>query len=318
MPARDISTGTHSKVSRLRENTDKVRFSIVILTFCRDDALQENLTELASMVGTRGDTEIVLVDNNEDDLDRASFLREFRNAICHKPGVNRGVSGGRNDGIQRASGGILVFLDDDAFISPTNFLDEIGRLFGEEPNVGILAFRSTNYYTRRIDRIEFPHTDKKRDPDRPFKTFRYIGVGHAMQRGLLDRVGLYEDDFFYAGEEFDLAYRAIKAGYEIRYSPEISVLHKKNLAGRLPAPQIVERTLLNKLRVGFMHLPEPYRVVNAFLWWGHAVWWSRGRANLFTVWRQYRDWTRSHPEKRQPISGAALAYFHSCGANLWK
>ena len=293
-------------------------FSIIILTFCRDEALQENLLALASMIEARDDAEVVLIDNNEDTIDRAAFLQPFSNAVYYKPGVNRGVSGGRNDGISKASGKILVFLDDDAFISPANFLDEIGRLFEEEPSVGILAFRSTNYYTRQIDRMEFPHTDKSRDPCIPFKTFRYIGVGHAMRREVIDRIGLYEDDFFYAGEEFDLAYRAIKAGYEIRYSPEIAVLHKKSPAGRLPAPRMVERTLLNKLRVGFMHLPEPYRVVNALLWYGHAAWWSRGRANLFAVWCQYRDWTRRHPEKRQPISGTALDYFHSCGANLWK
>jgi GT2 family glycosyltransferase len=295
-----------------------VRYSIVIITFRRDDALQENLAELSGLIGARQDTETVLVDNNEDEIDRAVFLGGFANKVYYKPGVNRGVTGGRNDGIEHASGIILVFLDDDASITSPNFLGDIDRIFSADPQLGILAFRSTNFYTRKMDRLEFPHTDKSRDPALPFKTFRYIGVGHAIRREVFDRVGLYEDDFFYAAEEFDMSYRAIKAGYTIRYSPEIGVLHKKHPSGRLPAPQMVERSLLNKMRVGFMHLPGRYRLVNAVLWTVYAIWLSRGRANLFSVWRRYRDWTLAHPERRQPLAGSALAYVRACGAHIWK
>jgi GT2 family glycosyltransferase len=270
------------------------------------------------MIGTRGDAQVILVDNNEDAIDRSAFLTGFRNPICYKPGVNRGVSGGRNDGIAKADADYLIFLDDDAFISPPDFLDQIARLFQEEPLTGILAFQSTNFYTRSIDRAEFPHTDKKRDPEQPFKTFRYIGVGHAIRSEVFERVGRYEDDFFYAMEEFDMSYRAIKAGYEIRYSPEIRVLHKKHASGRLPAPRTVEQTWLNKMRVNFMHLPAPYFVASATLWTFYALWWSRGRVDLVSGFRRYRKWTHANPNKRQPIHGAALAYFHGCGAQLWK
>jgi GT2 family glycosyltransferase len=293
-------------------------YSIVIISFRRDDALQENLADLAAKLRGRDDVELMLVDNNEDDADRATFLTGFRRSVYYKPGVNRGVAGGRNDGVTRSSGAILVFLDDDAFISPHDFVDRIGTIFTAEPGVGILAFRSFNYYTRKMERMEFPHTNKSLDPAKPFKTFRYIGVAHAIRREVFERAGLYDDDFFYGMEEFDLAYRAVKAAYEIRYSPEIEVLHKKNPKGRLPASQVVERMLLNKMRVNFMHLPSPYAYVSATLWNAYAIWWSRGRANLPAVWRRYTQWTRANPHKRRPISGSALAYFRACGAQLWK
>jgi hypothetical protein len=42
---------------------------------------------------------------------------------------------------------------------------------------------------------------------------------------VLDKVGLFDPQFFLYGEEVDLCRRIKKAGYEIWYWPDISVLH---------------------------------------------------------------------------------------------
>lgn len=292
-------------------------YSIVIITFRRDGALAENLEDLRQKVGVRDDIELVLVDNNEDTKDRSSMLRGFRNPVYLKLGVNRGVAGGRNAGVASSHGQILIFLDDDAFIGPIDFPDRLSRLFNAEAKLGIIAFRSFNYYTGKMDRAEFPHTNKNRNPERSFKTFRFIGVGHAIRRAVFEKAGLYDDEFFYAMEEFDLSFRAIKMGFQIQYVPDVEVRHKKNASGRLPSKLAVEQTLLNKLRVNYMHLPLAYAFVSNCIWFGYSFYRSRGRADLRSVWVKYQAWAALNAARRVPFDTDARRYLSACGARLW-
>ena len=294
------------------------RYSLIIITFRRDDILQENLDMLSEAIGMREDCELVLIDNNEDALNRSAFFDRFRHATYYKPRVNRGVSGGRNDGLARAKGEILIFLDDDAFIHPPNFPDRLGEIFDRDTRLGAVAFKSVNYYTGKSDPSEFPHTNKRRDPDQSFLTFRFIGVGHAIRASALKQTGPYVDDFFYAGEEFDLSWRLIKCGYTILYEPDIWVQHKKHPGGRLSGSRACEQLLLNKLRLAYMHLPLGYFILNSALWCAFAIWLARGHLDLIAVARRYISWRRDNRDKRQPMGAAAIAYVRECGGAVWR
>jgi GT2 family glycosyltransferase len=294
------------------------RYSLIIISFKRDDVLKENLEYLSGMVGHRDDCELVLIDNNEDSTDRAPYLESFRKALYYKPGKNRGVSGGRNDGISRAKGAILIFIDDDAFIQPADFPDLVGQAFEADPRLGAIAFKSINFYTGKIEPAEFPHTDKRRDPNKRFLTFRFIGVGHALRSSAIAEVGLYVDDFFFAAEEFDLCWRLIKHQFKILYLPDIWVRHKHDPGGRMSGKHVVEQMLLNKLRLGYMHLPSRYFLLNAALWSGFAIKLSHGRASLPRVWLRFFGWWRQNRAKRVPMKSAAVAYIRECGGVIWR
>ena len=295
-----------------------LKYSIVIISFKRDDVLKENLQYLSGLLTARDDCELVLVDNNEDAEDRSGYLDAFPQRTYYKPGKNRGVSGGRNDGIARAKGAYLIFIDDDAFIQPPDFVDRIGRAFDRDPELGAIAVKSINFYSGKIEPAEFPHTDKRRDPDTKFLTFRFIGVGHAIRASALAQVGVYVDDFFFAAEEFDLCWRLIKARFKILYLPEIWVRHKRAAGGRMSGKDVFERLLLNKLRLGYMHLPLRYFVLNAMLWSGIAIKLSRGRASIPRVWVRFFTWRRKNKDQRAPMNEAAIAYVRQCGGAVWR
>jgi len=48
-----------------------------------------------------------------------------------------------------------------------------------------------------------------------------------MRREALDKTGLLDEDFFMYGEDIDLSYRIIKAGYKNFYFPETRIIHYK-------------------------------------------------------------------------------------------
>lgn len=152
-----------------------MKYSIIIITYNRDDILEETLSHLYKVIGENLDEcEVVFVDNNADKIDRSGYLKAFPHAQYIPMDYNGGVTGGRNAGIKQSRGEYLIFIDDDAFLhSKKNPLDLIAEAFKEHPRVKILAHKSINYYTGKIDRNEFPHPDKSRDSD---QTFRPIDI----------------------------------------------------------------------------------------------------------------------------------------------
>lgn len=296
-----------------------IKYSIIVLTYRRDDVLAEMFQHLSSTITKNIDNcEVILVDNNQDSFDRSIYLKNFNHSQYIKTDKNKGVAGGRNEGIRNAKGDYLLFIDDDAFIYPVNCLDLIVEAFNKFPEVKILAHKSINYYTSTIGKWEFPHPNKNLDPDMEFKTYWFIGVAHSIRKELFDAVGLYEEDFFYSMEEWDLSYRTINKGYNILYYPNVWVYHKKHPEGRLINLKLLEYHLLNKMKVGYMHLPMQYFFINCFLWGIYALYKSNFKVNLFTLIKKFLVWKEASKSKRNVLNKLAIKYVKSCGGNLWR
>lgn len=292
--------------------------SVIVITFQRDDAVLENLAHLTELIGSQQDCEMVLVDNNPDDVDRSHFIENFARPVYVKCGENRGVSGGRNAGIRAATGNFLIFVDDDAFVHPANFLELFQNAFAENPKLGIVAVKSINFYSQKVQPHEFPHTDKSLPKDETFKTFRYIGVCHAFRKSMIDKLGIYDEDFFYGAEEFDLSYRAINAGYEMLYLPKIWVFHKKAEGGRLTPLELQKLLLTNKLKVAVRYLPWYILPINVAMWLAFSLHRSKYRLNVLTPFKTVLKWAGTPAAKRQPLTPAALSYIRSVGGNVLK
>ncbi len=72
-------------------------------------------------------------------------------------------------------------------------------------------------------------------------------------------------DFFFSMEEFDMSYKALKQGFKIKYVPDIHVIHKKDTRGRSSSEFLLKMTLLNKMKIAYLHLPNFTMLANIFL-----------------------------------------------------
>ena len=275
-------------------------FSVVVVTYRRDDALLQTLADLRPVLAGH-DAELILVDNNGDGVDRMGMLDGFDRVSLIRETDNLGVAGGRNVGITGARGAILVFLDDDASFSGVGILDRIQAVFDEDAAIGAMAFRSFDAADGREDPTEFPHTDKRRPTDAPFDTFRFIGVGHALRRDALEQVGTYLPEFFYSMEEFDLSYRLLAHGWRIVYRPSVTVLHRRDQAGRIPSRHRVEMSVLNKLRIAFMHLPKRQAALSAVAWLGHGFAMRHGPYRIDRVVVQFVGWALRNQDRKSVV-----------------
>lgn len=292
-------------------------FSVVVVTYRRDDALLQTLAELRSVLAGH-DAELILVDNNADGIDRIGMLEGFKRASLLTQASNLGVAGGRNVGIGGSRGSLLVFLDDDASFGAPDPLATIRAAFDEDPSIGAVAFRSFDAADGREDPTEFPHTDKRLPSDRPIDTFRFIGVGHALRRDAIEQVGTYLPEFFYSMEEFDLSYRLLAHGWRIVYRPAVTVVHRRDPAGRMPSRHRVEMSVLNKLRIAFMHLPRRQAVLSAIAWIGHGFAMRRGLYRVDKVVVEFLGWALTNLERRRPMEPRVMRRIRDMGGVAWR
>jgi GT2 family glycosyltransferase len=143
----------------------------------------------------------------------------------------------------------------------------------------------------------------------------FLGGAHAIRRSLFERIGGYHDSFVFGEEELDLSYRAIQAGYEIFYSPDIVVHHD-------PMPSVLQSMgrpqaeifyhVRNRLFLAKQFLPAAYLAPYLGLWLSrYAI--SALRNGTFP---DYIGGIRSGlrtlgAHTRTPLQGAALSYLRS-------
>ncbi len=140
----------------------------------------------------------------------------------------RGQTFARNAAIKAALGEIIVFTDDDVLVTE-NWLDEIHAEFAADPSLYILNGRVL-LASDELQRISFLPYEKREYFGLPNGVNFVIGANMAFRRELFDRIGLFDlrlgpGRFFGGGDDTELVYRGLKAGYRLLYAPNVLVYH---------------------------------------------------------------------------------------------
>ena len=268
--------------------------------------------------------EVIIVNNasTEDYSELKDFIQsnpEIPFRYFDAP-VNLGVAKGRNFALQKGSAPIVIMLDDDALLknkeSLVNLLEEFDTKNTERPKA-IISFKVLYLENLQMQVNAFPHKKFDELKERSFfQTYYYAGGAHAIKREVINRIGVYPEDFFYGMEEYDLAYRILDQGYSIVYSDKIIMLHKESPLGRQPKREKLRMMWTNKTKVAWRHLPKKYFYSTALMWSFQYL-----RKSGFDLKGFFAGWGNifSIPsnEKRNLLSNSSLDYLKDVGARLW-
>ena len=227
---------------------------------------EELVITLSSLKRQDSDFELIVVDNGSENESSKKVREIWPEAKIIKLKLNQGVSGGRNRGIEAATGEIIVFLDDDASFASRNALSRIRKRFEEDPDLGILAANSYLTATGKPEIAAIPRRDKK-VIDTDYQASYFCGVGFALRRDLIEKIGLFFERFFYSCEELDLSWRTIESGYRIMWAADIVVLHRCSPVVRTRG-RWVHSNARNRVWLAVRHLPWRYVLSYTVLWWG--------------------------------------------------
>lgn len=178
---------------------------------------------------------------------------------------NLGIPGGRNVGIEAFGPGggdvdALLFLDDDGLLPQNDTADLCRAAFTADPELGIISFRIADPDTGETQRRHVPRL-RASDPLRSSRVTTFLGGANGVRTKVLEQVGGLPDEFFYAHEETDLAWRAQNAGWAIDYRADM-VLHHPTTA---PSRHAVYHRMVARNRVWLARRNLPALLIPAYL-----------------------------------------------------
>ena len=221
----------------------------------------DDLARAVKSVITQREVEVdCLVVINAPSSDVVGSLTGARTYVA---GRNLGIPGGRNEGTRRVSGDIVLFLDDDAVLSDDQVLCSAVERFAAEPRLGILSLRIIDPDGGPGARRHVPRLYVG-DPAVGSEVTTFLGGACIVRRSVLEEVGWFPEDFFYAHEETSVAWRALDAGWRIRYAGDLSVCHPATAPARHAHYHYL--TARNRVLLARRHLPWPVAVIYLGIW----------------------------------------------------
>jgi hypothetical protein len=222
----ELTAALLESLSKVRKNHE-LNFEVFVVNLTPDDGLHKILQE------------------------KYPWVREIQ-------AQNRGFAANNNVAIPHAKGRYLLFLNNDTTV-PTGTLSEMVRLMDGDPQIGA----ATCYIELALGGMDvdchrgfptpwasfchftglaklFPRSiifGRYHQTWKDFKKTHEIdaccGAFMLVRRELIDRLGAWDESFFFYGEDLDWCYRIKDAGFKIVYHPRVKIIHHKGATSGL-------------------------------------------------------------------------------------
>jgi len=238
----------------------------VILNYNTGNYLSECLNSLHE-VEEEANLDIWVVDNNSSDESLKKAQRFFPKFNYIQSGDNLGFTKGNNLALRKVKSEYVLILNPDTKILPTTLKTLLDYL-EEHPQVGTVSPRveladgsldwashrgfptplaSLLYYFFKNDSL---YHLSNRDFSKPHEVDSLTGAFILTRKSVLDKVGLFDEDYYMYAEDIDLCFRIKKAGYKIVYLPQVKIIHYKGISSGIKkhSQQLTTTDLVSRLR----------------------------------------------------------------------
>jgi len=231
--------------------------SVVIVNYNVKDLADNCIASIYKANDNKYKLEIFFVDNNSIDGSSEHISNKYPEVIIISNDKNIGFSKANNIALKRAQGKYLLILNPDTILEEGTF-ERLITFAEKDINTGavtsklILANGQLDSACRRsfptpsvaIPRIFglsklFPKSKifgkynlSYLDENKTYEVDAICGAFMFIPKKVLDKVGLFDEDYFMYGEDLDLCFRIKKAGYKIYYFPEVTTIHFKGESTR--------------------------------------------------------------------------------------
>ncbi|MBX9850365.1 MAG: glycosyltransferase family 2 protein [Cytophagaceae bacterium] len=227
------------------------KLSIIIVNYNVCYFLEQTLISVRKAIKNI-EVEIVVVDNNSVDNSAEMIRTKFPQVILIENKKNVGFSKANNQGIKIATGEYILLLNPDTVIEEDT-LTKCCKFLDERPDAGGLGVKMLDgkgnflpeskrglpspmvafYKIFGLSKL-FPKSKVfgryhlgYLDQDQIHQVEILSGACMFLRKSVLNKTGLLDEDYFMYGEDIDLSYRIIKAGYKNYYFPETRIIHYK-------------------------------------------------------------------------------------------
>lgn len=230
--------------------------SIIILSYNTLELTRQCLQSLVNLKDlTIGkDFEVVVVDNASSDGSLQMIAQEFPQVKLVVSKKNLGFSRGNNLGLKHisSSSDYVLFLNSDTVV-PSGTLSQMLEFMDQDRSIGMSTCKVMLWvggvdldchrglqtpwaaltHFVRLDKI-FPKSrlfaqyyQTWKDLNETHEVDAVLGAFMLCRREALEKVGNWDEDFFFYGEDLDFCRRFQTAGYKIVYYPHVTITHYK-------------------------------------------------------------------------------------------
>jgi GT2 family glycosyltransferase len=223
--------------------------------------------------------------------------------IVNNPPVGSVAS--RDRMMREARGDLVLALDDDSYPEQLDCIERIVPLFEPRPNLAVLHF------PQRTD--EYPETLTQTNFGSEHLTRSFANSGAVLRRSTYLQLPGFESRFFHMYEEPDYGLQCVAAGYDVLFSPVITIRHHYSGQERNEM-RVHHRHARNEFWSTLMRCPFPFalailswRVFSQFRYackrgWSWVIreptWWCQALAGIpsclrkrtLVSWANYKRW----------------------------
>jgi GT2 family glycosyltransferase len=267
-----------------------LELSVTICSWNTRDDLRACLASLHN-VRDEAEFEVIVVDNNSNDKSAEMVAEEFPWVRLEPMPRNLGFAGGHNHAIAIRNAPHAFPLNSDTIVhagalrkvldfahahpdygmigpkllNPDGSLQFSCRRF---PNPVAALFRNTplgklfpnNRFTREYLMQDWDHT-KPREVD------WVSGAAFLVRKEVIDKIGLFDEEYFMFCEDVDWCWRAWKAGFKVVYYPEAVITHAIGRSTDKAPNRMIGRFHRSMLRFYTKNmLPQAFVLLRPFCW----------------------------------------------------
>lgn len=275
-----------------------MELSIIIVNYNVKHFLEQALRSVYNAI-ENVDAEVFVVDNNSTDGSMQMVEEKFPQAYRIANKENVGFAKANNQAIALSKGKYVLLLNPDTLVGEET-LRKCVDFFEKTPDAGGLGLKMINgkgdflpeskrglplpsvafYKIFGLSKL-FPRSKKfgtyhlsYLDKNQNHSVEVLSGAFMMMRKELLDKIGYLDETFFMYGEDIDLSYRIVKAGYKNYYFSETEIIHYKG--------ESTKKDSVNYVLVF-------YKAMSIFV----KKHFSQGKAGLFTALMNIAIWFRA-------------------------
>lgn len=216
-----------------------VAVAVVVPTHDRAGALAATLAGVATWRAARAaPVEVVVVDDASADAAGTARVAALAGATLLRHATNRGPAAARNTGWRATTAELVAFVDADCEPAP-GWLDPLVAHLGDlavalaAPRIAALPTPGAPRWLAAYDAHRSPlDLGPAEAPVRPRSRVPYVpGTSFVVRRSALEAAGGF-DEALRVGEDVDLVWRLVAAGWAARYDPGVAVGHPVRGDGR--------------------------------------------------------------------------------------
>ncbi len=264
----NIATALKVKVKLQTKVYKMPTVSISIVTWNSAEDIRDCLSLLADLPNN---WEVWVIDNNSSDKTVEIVRQEFPFVKLLANTDNKGFAEANNQAINQTNSEYVLLLNPDTQADPEALTKSL-KIIEENPHIGMLGIKLCNddgtlqttcfhfptFWKNFIDSIGLQRLYSKERIEEMFagEYFRHDrmrrvdwvkGAFMLVRREAIGKAGAVPEDYFMFAEDLDFCWQISESGFEIWFSPLVSIKHKSNKsAGQLPSTWRVERTTLSK------------------------------------------------------------------------